>query len=313
MALRTRSSRRAGAPVPTTSAPTRLWDMERSLRRRGFAAVAGADEAGRGACAGPLVAAACVLPAGQARPRARAGRLQAAHRRRRASASTPRSSTGRCPGRSSSSRSSELDARGMHVTNLEALRRAVVTLDPGAGLRADRRLPGARPRPAGPRRVEGRPRRRLRGRGVGAGEGHPGPDDGGAARAVARVRLRRPQGLHHRRAHRRAGAARAVPGAPDALRQRGAAPGTRTSPGASSVTVPVAMDDDGDMRPESCEPRRAPGTDEHRGSREVRDRDGAAALSRVPGHRPPVHLRRGDRAAVLPGQLRRPPGPRGRW
>jgi ribonuclease HII len=45
--------------------PDALWDMERSLRRRGFVAVAGADEAGRGACAGPLVAAACVLPAGR--------------------------------------------------------------------------------------------------------------------------------------------------------------------------------------------------------------------------------------------------------
>src|SRR4051812_39798834 len=42
-----------------------LWDMERRLRRRGFAAIAGADEAGRGACAGPLVAAACVLPSGR--------------------------------------------------------------------------------------------------------------------------------------------------------------------------------------------------------------------------------------------------------
>ena len=45
--------------------PDALWDMERSLRRRGFTVVAGADEAGRGACAGPLVAAACVLPPGK--------------------------------------------------------------------------------------------------------------------------------------------------------------------------------------------------------------------------------------------------------
>src|ERR671928_1394444 len=45
--------------------PDALWDMERSLRRRGFSTVAGADEAGRGACAGPLVAAACVLPSGR--------------------------------------------------------------------------------------------------------------------------------------------------------------------------------------------------------------------------------------------------------
>jgi ribonuclease HII len=42
-----------------------LWEMETRLRRRGFTAVAGADEAGRGACAGPLVAAACVLPPGR--------------------------------------------------------------------------------------------------------------------------------------------------------------------------------------------------------------------------------------------------------
>src|SRR4028118_2216827 len=50
--------------------------------------------------------------------------------------------------------------------------------------------------------------------------------------------------------------------------------------------------------------------DEHRGPGEVRDRDGAAALSRVPGHRPAVHLRGGDRAALLPRQLRGPAGPR---
>jgi ribonuclease HII len=42
-----------------------LYALERALRRRGFAQVAGADEAGRGACAGPLVAAAAVLPPGR--------------------------------------------------------------------------------------------------------------------------------------------------------------------------------------------------------------------------------------------------------
>ena len=39
-----------------------LYGYERALARAGFTAVAGADEAGRGACAGPLVAAAVVLP-----------------------------------------------------------------------------------------------------------------------------------------------------------------------------------------------------------------------------------------------------------
>ena len=42
-----------------------LWGYERALVRHGFAPVAGADEAGRGACAGPLVVSAVVLPEGR--------------------------------------------------------------------------------------------------------------------------------------------------------------------------------------------------------------------------------------------------------
>ncbi|CAA9314640.1 MAG: Protein often found in Actinomycetes clustered with signal peptidase and/or RNaseHII, partial [uncultured Frankineae bacterium] len=42
---------------------------------------------------------------------------------------------------------------------------------------------------------------------------------------------------------------------------------------------------------------------ERRGAREVRDRDGAAALPGVPRHRPAVRLRGRDRAPLLPGQL----------
>jgi ribonuclease HII len=42
-----------------------LYAMEQALHRRGFARVAGADEAGRGACAGPLVAAAAILAPGR--------------------------------------------------------------------------------------------------------------------------------------------------------------------------------------------------------------------------------------------------------
>jgi ribonuclease HII len=111
--------------------PDALWEMERSLRRRGFEAIAGADEAGRGACAGPLVAAACVLPAG------RRGRvpgladsklLTAAARERVYEEVLDRAvawSVVVIP-------VADLDARGMHVTNIEALRRAVWTLDPGA-------------------------------------------------------------------------------------------------------------------------------------------------------------------------------------
>ena len=120
------------ADRPARGAPRdgdRLWELERSLRRRGFQTVAGADEAGRGACAGPLVAAACVLPPG------RRGRvpgladsklLTPAARERVYAEIVERAlswSVVAIP-------VPELDARGMHVTNIEALRRAVMTLDP---------------------------------------------------------------------------------------------------------------------------------------------------------------------------------------
>ncbi|WP_409331488.1 ribonuclease HII [Trujillonella humicola] len=130
MAVRTAPARPARVPAGDDR-PDALWDMERSLRRRGFSAVAGADEAGRGACAGPLVAAACVLPAG------RRGRvpgladsklLTAAARERVYAEIVDRAvawSVVVMPVR-------DLDARGMHVTNIEALRRAVWALDPGA-------------------------------------------------------------------------------------------------------------------------------------------------------------------------------------
>ena len=42
-----------------------LYGYERALARQGLWPVAGADEAGRGACAGPLVVAAAVLPEGK--------------------------------------------------------------------------------------------------------------------------------------------------------------------------------------------------------------------------------------------------------
>jgi ribonuclease HII len=42
-----------------------LYGYERVLRRAGFGPVAGVDEAGRGACAGPLVIGAAILPAGR--------------------------------------------------------------------------------------------------------------------------------------------------------------------------------------------------------------------------------------------------------
>src|SRR3954447_24693378 len=109
-------------------APDDLWVMERSLRRRGFAAIAGADEAGRGACAGPLVAAACVLPAG------RRGRVPGLADSKLLTAAVRDEVYAEVVDRALAWSVvaipvGELDARGMHVTNIEALRRAVRGLE----------------------------------------------------------------------------------------------------------------------------------------------------------------------------------------
>jgi ribonuclease HII len=102
--------------------------MERSLRRRGFAAIAGTDEAGRGACAGPLVAAACVLPPG------RRGRVPGLADSKLLTPATREEVYAEVVDRSLAWSVvvipvGDLDARGMHVTNIEALRRAVRGLD----------------------------------------------------------------------------------------------------------------------------------------------------------------------------------------
>src|SRR5437763_13708640 len=52
-------------PATTVRRDAGLWGYERALHRHGLAPVAGADEAGRGACAGPLVVGAAILPEGK--------------------------------------------------------------------------------------------------------------------------------------------------------------------------------------------------------------------------------------------------------
>ncbi|MCV2488963.1 ribonuclease HII [Geodermatophilus sp. YIM 151500] len=127
-----RPARPAPSRAPRSAAldGDRLWDLERSLRRRGFSTIAGADEAGRGACAGPLVAAACVLPAG------RRGRVPGLADSKLLTAAVRERVYAEVVARAEAWSVvvlpvADLDARGMHVTNIEALRRAVVALDPG--------------------------------------------------------------------------------------------------------------------------------------------------------------------------------------
>ena len=103
------------------------WTLQSTLHRHGLGPVAGVDEAGRGACAGPLVVAACVLRPGDAKRLdglTDSKLLTAAAReeyytliRRRAEDLSivvipPE----------------EVDRRGVHVANVEGMRRAVAGL-----------------------------------------------------------------------------------------------------------------------------------------------------------------------------------------
>ena len=104
-----------------------LYGYERALARAELTPVAGVDEAGRGACAGPLVAGAVILPPGkrgEIRGLADSKLLTAARRevcydliRERALAWTAVAIS-----------APECDRLGMHVANVEALRRALARL-----------------------------------------------------------------------------------------------------------------------------------------------------------------------------------------
>jgi ribonuclease HII len=105
-----------------------LYGYERALRRVGLVRIAGADEAGRGACAGPLVAGAAILPDTKAGivPGLADSKLLTEKARERCYDQIVRRAlawsvvvldSGEC------------DRLGMHVANVEALRRAVALLD----------------------------------------------------------------------------------------------------------------------------------------------------------------------------------------
>ncbi len=105
-----------------------LYGYERALRRAGLDPVAGVDEAGRGACAGPLVAAAAILPEGRRGvvPGLADSKLLTAKARERCYAEVVDRATAWSV---VVIESEECDRLGMHVANLEALRRAIALLD----------------------------------------------------------------------------------------------------------------------------------------------------------------------------------------
>lgn len=102
-----------------------LYGYERALARAGFGLVAGADEAGRGACAGPLVAASVILPPRQLVGLDDSKKLTPRMRERLYDVVTAKSVAWAVV----RVEPEECDALGMHVANVEALRRAVALLE----------------------------------------------------------------------------------------------------------------------------------------------------------------------------------------
>ncbi|WP_166351714.1 ribonuclease HII [Phytoactinopolyspora limicola] len=109
-----------------------IYVYERVLARAGFAPVAGADEAGRGACAGPLVVGAAVLAGGD-RGRvpglADSKLLTPAARERAYDAVMQRALAWSVV----IVEPDEIDRIGLHRCNIEAMRRALAKLDVAPG------------------------------------------------------------------------------------------------------------------------------------------------------------------------------------
>lgn len=105
-----------------------LYGYERALHRAGIEPVAGVDEAGRGACAGPLVAGAVILRPGRSGmiPGLADSKLLTAKARERCYAEILDRALAWSVVVVSHD---ECDRLGMHVANVEALRRATALLD----------------------------------------------------------------------------------------------------------------------------------------------------------------------------------------
>lgn len=99
---------------------------ERVLRSQGFARIAGVDEAGRGALAGPLVAAAVVLPDDFDRAGLRDSKLLSPRQRSEQHLRI----MAVCGVAICRVSPATIDQRGLHRCNLSLLRRAAAQLDP---------------------------------------------------------------------------------------------------------------------------------------------------------------------------------------
>jgi ribonuclease HII len=103
-----------------------LGRYEAALREQGFDLVAGCDEAGRGALAGPLVAAAVIVPEGFDTTGIRDSKLMTPNQREEQYERIVAS----CVVAVAKAEPAAIDRRGLHRSNIALLRRAARALDP---------------------------------------------------------------------------------------------------------------------------------------------------------------------------------------
>lgn len=117
----------AKAPIRKSDLNPDLDRFERRLRAEGFLRIAGADEAGRGALAGPLVAAAVILPEGFDLDGVADSKMLTARQRERA---CERILGGAVAVAVCKATPRRIDDRGLHKSNMFLLRRALNELEP---------------------------------------------------------------------------------------------------------------------------------------------------------------------------------------
>ncbi|MEZ5185667.1 MAG: ribonuclease HII [Candidatus Nanopelagicales bacterium] len=108
-------------PLPVPRKGAGLYAFDNAVRKAGFELVAGLDEAGRGACAGPLYAAAVILPPNTRIAELADSKLLTPAARERVEARVKRLAFAWAV---SAVDVAELDAVGLHRANLLAFRRA---------------------------------------------------------------------------------------------------------------------------------------------------------------------------------------------
>jgi ribonuclease HII len=111
---------------------TESWALQSALERHGLGPVVGVDEAGRGACAGPLAVAACILRPGDGRrfEGLTDSKLLTPEERERFFVLIKRRAV---DWRVVLVEPPEVDRRGVHAANIDGMRRAVARLDARPG------------------------------------------------------------------------------------------------------------------------------------------------------------------------------------